>query len=47
VWEAHETRFVLENGVLHVVGARDFAEPAGSEPSFTETGGCGADLDPR
>lgn len=50
VWEAHETTFVLEEGVLHVIGARDFEEPTefgpGARPSFTGTGGCGADLDP-
>jgi hypothetical protein len=50
VWQAHETTFVLRDGVLHVVDVRDFEEPAtfgdGAGPSFTGTGGCGANLDP-
>jgi TolB protein len=48
VWQAHETTFQLDDGVLRVVGARDFEEPAdpGTSPSFTGTAGCGTYLGP-
>jgi hypothetical protein len=48
VWRVHETTFLLQGDVLHVVSARDYEEPSFPEPgqSFTRTTGCGADLNP-